>query len=133
MTTKRVRTIPKLRELSLVPAAGLRAQVIYYPSKQDQQFIFDARTGAPGEYTANNLLWMSMEEKVPEDMLYDVYVDFEITQWGYSDGPDLTGRNRLEPRDIIRKEPVRERSRLIHNTDLTHEEVHLEELEKYQS
>ena len=41
--------------------------------------MFDARTGAPGEYTANNLLWTSMEEKVPEEMLYDVYVDFEIT------------------------------------------------------
>ena len=44
------------------------------------------------------------------------------------------GRNRLGPRDIIRKEPVRERlSLLIHNTDLTHEEVDLEELEEYQS
>ena len=74
MTTKRVRTIAKLRELSLVP--GLRAQV---PSKWDQQFMFDARTGAPGEYTASNLLWTSMEEKVPEEMLYNVYVDFEIT------------------------------------------------------
>ena len=131
MTTKRVRTIAKLRELSLVPAAGPRAQVTYYPSKRDQQFIFDARTGAPGQYTANNLLQILTEEKVSEEMLHDVYVDFEIAQWGYSDGPDLTGRNR--PRDIIRKEPVREGSSLIHNTDLTHEEADLEELEEYQS
>ena len=79
MTTKRIRTIAQLRELSLVPAAGLRAQVTYYPSKQDQQFIFDVRTGALGEYTTNNLLWISMEENVLEEMLYDVYVDFEIT------------------------------------------------------
>ena len=43
------------------------------------------------------------------------------------------GRNRLRPRDIIQKEPVRERSSLIHNTDLIHEEVDLEELEEYQS
>ena len=68
---------------------------------------------------------------MPEEMLYNVYVDFQITQWGYSDGPDRTDRNR--PRDIIRKEPVREESSLIHNTDLTHKEADLEELEEYQS
>ena len=80
MTTKRVRTIAKLRELSLVPATGPCAQVTYYPSKRDQQFICDARTGAPGQYTANDLLWILMEEQVLEETLHDVYVDFEIAQ-----------------------------------------------------
>ena len=73
----------ELRESQVVSAQGCRGRITYYPSKRDRQFVFDARTGNQGNYTANDLCALVTEANTPAESRHDCYIDFEVTRWGF--------------------------------------------------
>lgn len=75
------------REFVVSAGVGTRAKVTIVPNKKDRQFAFRTQPGTPTDFTANDLVWIVTESSVPEEYWTDAYVDFEVSRWGYFDGP----------------------------------------------
>ena len=67
-------------------------------------------------------------EKVPDEMLHDVYVDFEITQWGFGDTANLSCPDHPKYRPYKDWSANTALLLKIRIEDLTHEEEDLEDL-----
>ena len=83
----------------VVQLAGLRRQkMTYHPAKRDSAIIFDVQVveSAPMKDTNPNIIRLTVDTdlgEVPDVQAADVYVDVNLTKWGFLPSPYVQGED----------------------------------------